>query len=75
MAINRANPGPSPGKKPDSATQRRVDPAAETDDPTKTPGDNSQLTPDHALVDQEQPIESALEQSFPPTPPPPRPPR
>ena len=75
MAINQSSPGASSGKKPDSATQRRVDPAAETDDPTKTQGDNSQLTPDHALVDQEQPIEAAIEQSFPPTPPAPQPPR
>ncbi len=50
----------------DHAAQRRVDPAAETIDPTKVPGDTSQLTPDHDTLDAEKPLEQAIEKAFPP---------
>ena len=50
----------------DSAAQRRIDPAAESVDPTKSPGDPSQLTPDDATLAQEQPLEDAIEKTFPP---------
>lgn len=52
----------------DSAAQRRIDPAAQSDDPDKSPGDPSQLTPDHAILDQEKPLEDAIEKTFPPRP-------
>ena len=51
---------------PDTAVQPRIDPAAENDDPSKAPGDPSQLTPDDATLDNEKPFEDAIEKTFPP---------
>lgn len=52
--------------RPDTAIQPRLDPAAETVDPSKQQGDESEFTPDQTTLDQEQPIERAVEDRFPP---------
>ena len=49
----------------DTAAQRRIDSVAQTDDPTKEPGDTSQLTPDRDMLQTEQPIETTIEKTFP----------
>lgn len=58
---------PSTPAKPaaDTTAQRRVDPAAETEDPSGATGDSSRLTPDHDTLEHEKPIEDAIEKSFP----------
>ncbi|GAA4031582.1 hypothetical protein [Actimicrobium antarcticum] len=56
------------GQPVDTAIHPRPDPAAEVDDPTRESGDPSQFTPDEDVLESEEPIENALEKSFPASP-------